>query len=370
MSLNRNRNGCAISAAQYFDRYDLPGAPCRSSFTEARSKIAWEAFPFLLNKINDTAPEKLWKGHRVFAIDGSRIILPHSKEILEEFPKRTTHYPKGLLVAVTDVFSGCVKTASLDQEYSSERDHLERVSFDLAPNSIALLDRGFDGFDTWFKLDQKNIKFVCRIRSQGNLPKYMTNFISSKIKDQCLQITSKEGKTLNCRLIRKGRDRRGKVIVLVTNLTEVKMYKRIDLWKLYKKRWGIETQYYRMKKLLCLETFRSKTLNGVLQEVWANLITLSLCSLSTFLAQSNQKALQKISFKNSIEVLSKYIHCFVWSDLGKEIIQEIMSRLKKIKYTQQPGRKNPRVSKQTHQTWVGGKKNILSENQLKRKGWY
>ena len=83
--------------------------------------LSWQAFSYLLEKLNESSPKPTWKGHRVFAVDGTRVNLPHSKDVLQSFPQQQSHFPKGLLVTAMDVFTGIVHSANLDKGFSSER---------------------------------------------------------------------------------------------------------------------------------------------------------------------------------------------------------------------------------------------------------
>ena len=87
----------------------------RSSYSEARQKLSWEAFAYLLDRTQ--IDSELWHGHRVRAVDGTRIQLPRSEEILSEFPIRNNSfgespYPMLSLIVAADAFS-CQPTHSL-----------------------------------------------------------------------------------------------------------------------------------------------------------------------------------------------------------------------------------------------------------------
>jgi hypothetical protein len=377
-SSQRNRNGYDISSRQYFGLLKsfgrkLPTPPGRSSITEARHKLRWEAFEHLLNRLNEVAPRAEWKGHRVFGVDGSRICLPHTPEILAKFPLNIkTHYPKGLLVTATDVLTGVVKAATLDHEYASERELLLRLCDALEPGDLALLDRGFEGADTWSALEKRGLKFICRARAAGNMSIPIKRFLNSRTRERVCELEDTSGARFKVRLIRLPRDRKGHPIVLVTNLIEEK-YRRREISKIYMHRWRVETAYYRVKELMALEKFHAKTLNGVLQEIWANLFVLSLTSGLTYLANQAKQywELKVANFKNALEVVAMNIHYFIsnrhsksrrWSRL-------IRGHIEAVTIVRQPRRKNPRISKQPGTSWIYGMKNAAIDRYNRRKGW-
>ena len=88
------------------DRLDLPlpqnSSIAPSSFCAARKKLDESIFQSVNSKIIETyAPERsrfTWRGHRLFAIDGSKVTLPPT--LLKygyRLPNKEAHYPQGLL---------------------------------------------------------------------------------------------------------------------------------------------------------------------------------------------------------------------------------------------------------------------------------
>lgn len=91
MSASRNENGYDISSQNYFREPGTAlGKPIdpvkRQSVSEARSKIGWEAFEFLLGAANleseKLPPEFLFHGHVTRSIDGTSFYAPRSEDLL------------------------------------------------------------------------------------------------------------------------------------------------------------------------------------------------------------------------------------------------------------------------------------------------
>ena len=88
-------------------------------------------------------------------------------------------------------------------------------------------------------------------------------------------------------------------------------YSKADLWDLYARRWDIETTYYRVKTLFKVESFHSKKMNGVLQEIWSAVLVLAMNSY-LILQSWNQKMKgilknkKSPSFKNTTAVFQRY----------------------------------------------------------------
>ncbi len=73
--------------------------PAASSASEAREKLDEAAFKTLHREILAHSPDDSpWKGHRIFAVDGSKITLP--RELLRSgyrTPNDGAHYPQGMI---------------------------------------------------------------------------------------------------------------------------------------------------------------------------------------------------------------------------------------------------------------------------------
>lgn len=374
LAATRNQNGYEITSQNYFAQYgSIESAVSRSSLSEARGKIDWKAFDYLLKDLREESHRDVakWKGLNVKAIDGTFLTLPATKKILDEFPRRPkakTHYPKGILVTAMNVFTGQPLNAVIESHQGSERSCLKRIIDQFEKRDVLLLDRGFEGIEYMAQMQRGGIFFVSRLRAEGAaLGAYIRKFISSKKKTVIVSLKVKrEGKeeVLKVRLIRGKRDRKGRPIILATNLLGRSTYKAPEILELYLYRWRIETLYYRSKELLKIETFHAKTVNGVLQEIWANLVILSLMAIMTSLAKRQVKgSLRHPSFKGALEVIRRNFFFFVSvSRRQKSLVQmleEMLRQTASITCLKQPGRKNQRISKQSHSTWVGGEKNRL-----------
>jgi hypothetical protein len=311
-----------------------------------------------------------WKGHHVYAVDGSTFTLPHSKEIKAGFPdigaKATkTHYPKARVVLATHVLSGVPKSLRVDDQYIGERELFQAMLCDIEDDSILLLDRGFDGIASLNRIIESKKLFLCRLRADFAASKEVYGFAQSKRKETTVTLKNKHKETITVRLLKYKKDRHGKSIVLATNLFEKNTFTRTDLWTLYSRRWDIETSYYRVKKLFNIENFHAKNLNGVLQEIWANLIVLGMTSYLVLTSWRQKmkdivKAKKAPNFKNASVVFKKYFVLLLFPSspaIYQVAIDSISKEITAVHFNRQFCRKNPRISKQSLATWIGGRKN-------------
>lgn len=375
MTLNRNSNGYDISSQQYFR--DLSAelnckiSPVRhQSVSEARGKLKWEAFEFLLDEANlehDNLSEDLkFVGHVTRGVDGTSFFVPRTEDLLGHFsPRKTkaeegeTHYPYGLCVAAVNVYTAQPVGAVIDDYKASERDLLLRMLEKFKPGDLCLLDRGLGGRDIYFEFSEKKQFFIHRVKTSGDrVATYVQEFLKSGRKQQVVKIKSEKNKKMDLRLILGPIDSEGKPIVFATNLIDKDRYKRSGIIDLYKKRWGSETLYNRVKNLLCLEKFHARSYNGIMQEIFANLLALSLAAAAvTAVVQEDNldPELELPNFKNATEVVRRHLFAVIDQRIEKKkpkkIVKQILKEVRAVMYKVRPGRSHPRVSMQPIQSW-------------------
>jgi len=148
----------------------------KSAFTKARAKLN----PWAFKRLNEVATDTFYKGanykkwhlKRVLAVDGTRLVLPNHKSIVEEFgqhgfgPKADSNKSLALGSVLYDVLNQISLDAQLAPYDASERDllvdHLERVE----QGDLLLLDRGYSSFWLLFLLKAKKIDFCIRLQEQ------------------------------------------------------------------------------------------------------------------------------------------------------------------------------------------------------------
>lgn len=393
MTLARNGNGYDVSSQNYFrelsTEIDLEIAPVRhQSVSEARAKLKWEGFEYLLdsaNLENDELSDRFkFKGHTTRAIDGTSFFTPRSDELMEHFSCRntssaegSTHYPYGLCVSAINVFTGQPTAAIVGDYKLSERQLLTQVISKFDKKDLSLLDRGLGSKAVYLAYHLSGQFFIHRAKTTGDrVAIYIQDFLTSKKKQKVQKITVRDEESgddvqMELRLILGPIDSEGKPIVFVTNLLDKKKYKRIDIKNLYQKRWSVETLYNRVKNLLCLEKFHARTYNGVMQEIFANLLALSLAAVAVT-AVVNQKKLDPEqtlpNFKNATEVIRRNLFNIIdhkiYGKRPKAIARQILVEVADVLYQVRPNRSFPRVSMQPIKKWNLKKSAKISEFEM------
>jgi Transposase DDE domain len=388
MAANRNEDGYDITSQNYFSELGLhlgedivPAT--RQSFCTARKKLHWTAFEYLLRLANQDYTPALtllrYKGHVTRAIDGTRLTLPRSEDLLAHFelPKSKAgfgHYPAAMLVTAVNVFTGQPSRAMVDKHTSSERVLLRKLMENFEVGDLSLLDRGFGGAQTFLEFDKQGQYFVCRMKTYGDkIAIYIQDFLCSRKKQKSVKLEFIDACTgekvhLRIRLIRGGRDSEGKPIVFATNLKDRNTYSRASILKLYRERWSVETMYGRIKNLLKVEKFHARSYNGVMQELYANLLFIALTALivtEAGLTLGLDRETTVPSFKNATAVIKRHLFSVIDTGITKKQSNQIAARMieevSRVLWKKQPGRSYPRVSRQPIKSWNLAKNKKLAD---------
>lgn len=356
----------------------------KSSVTKARAKVSWEFFKDLFEDAvrlaYDTIPETaklLWLGRSVYAIDGSQFILPANPNIRETFDPDSGlstngkgHFPYCLVSTLYDVFRKIPVARTIVDSKGSEREEAECLLQQIpTPKNLILFDRGYPSFELIHLLtSMKNNAFIFRCCATSTF-KVITEFVDKGLEQAELYIdptnnflnkvpieNRKKFKPIKLRIIRLESPEDGTVSVLLTNLYNKSKYALQDIIDLYFKRWEIEVYYRHEKTVLGVTKFHARTVNGVLQEMYAiaimSVLARTMMHLSSTLIFDGKHMPQ---FKNTIYALSSDVGQLVSDDpeAAARIFEELILEISKIVYEkplkQRPSQ--PRVNKSPNNKW-------------------
>ncbi len=398
MAANRNLDGYDITSQNYFSELSRHigkniSPVTRQSLCDARKKIDWTAFEFLHRTTNQENVKGYSKpgfhGRTTRAVDGTSLLIPHSKDLLQHFTQKKTnrggktHYPLAMLMTATNVYTGQV-TSSRVTSYmqASERDLLISMLDEFKAGDLTLLDRGFWGLRVFFNFDIRNQFYICRLPSSGSrLPTYLQRFLKLGEWRSSMIVTEKFSDEMNdkeeevrFRLIRGPRDSEGKTIVFATNLLNENEFPTQSILKLYRRRWDAETMYGRIKNIFHIENFHARTYNGVMQEIFAHLLLVSFTAILMLGAvgklRLNPEKLVP-SFKNAASVLRRY---FFWmldkplpNNQAKRRGHQMLEEVCRILWKKKPGRRYTRVSHKPINRWSFAKTKRFEKFQAENK---
>ncbi len=304
-----------------------------SSFCAARQKLDEAVFKCANQKILAAyaadASSYSWLGHRLFAVDGSKINLP--RELLAcgySTPGKTAHYPQGLLSCLYQLKSQLpfdFDLASHANERLSAMRHLEVLQTD----DVVVYDRGYFSYLLLHRHSQTGIHAIFRL--QENSSSAIKAFFASPQTDtEITLLPSPKAQAeirsqypdldilpLKIRLLKyKIAD---SVFCLGVTLLDTHRYPLQEFIDVYHGRWGIEELYKVSKRIFIIEDFHGKTERGVKQEIFAHFVLITLnrlfanradIELNPGRASSSQSPdpaspVRQTNFKNCIHVLDR-----------------------------------------------------------------
>tara|TARA_B100002003_G_scaffold248245_1_gene281600 strand:+ start:205 stop:1551 length:1347 start_codon:yes stop_codon:yes gene_type:complete len=405
--LSKNKQGYASLLEELWENNrfsELQGVPVSaSSICEARQKLPPEIFKRLneniLSAYTQESSLELWNGHRVFAVDGSKINLP--RRLIDygyKAPNHYQYYPKGLMSTLYHLSSGFIFDGILTSDKSERHclfDHMDTLSV----GDILVLDRGYFSYLVLYKAVEKGVHLICRIQS-GNINKAMRSFLDSNEVDKVINYQPSasvlseiknqgfiiEPKPIMLRLTKYIID--DEVYLCATTLLDPIRYPLKDFSGIYHARWGIEELYKISKSFVEIEDFHGQTENAVKQECYAHLLLINLARIFELQAKKNlppptdtlseaegrdsywqdfcgEIERLKINFKNCLLVLGRHLVNLFLPDvfLEQDYLNKIVNAISRLKQKIRPGRHAPRQSRKPIKKWKdarGGKVSYAS----------
>jgi hypothetical protein len=303
---------------EVFGQIDLDPAT-NSAFTQARSHLKHTAFIELNQKAivaeyyqDDTYQR--YQEFRLLAIDGSKLRLPDSHEIRDDFGTINTTNGKdnqiigkhahGLASVCYDVLNRIVIDSQLGGAHAYEVDLAVRHLPATQANDLLLLDRGYASYRWLATCIQHQRQFVVRCSAGSfQIARQMLEGLGAD--NQVINLTPSLGQrltiialglpgVLTVRFVRV-RLPNGELEVLVTNLLSETRFPTSSFSRLYHLRWGVETLYGVVKTRLQLENFSGLTAESVRQDFFA---TIFITNLESVLTEEATTKLGKKTAKN------------------------------------------------------------------------
>lgn len=285
----------------------------KSALSQHRNKLKYELFADLNTQQLDYFYQnhkgfKKWKGMRLLAIDGSTLQLPYSHEVIKDFgifETRTENNRKVLLGRISqvyDVLNELTIHASIEHYNTSELGLAERHLPDINKTDLVLMDRGYAAFWLMARMESQGQKFLIRLKeNKWKIAKEL--LLSGKNQSQVIVMPSSEAKLrckekgiptkdLGLRIVRvpipEGDD-----YVLITNLTDEKLYDFKELAYLYRSRWPIEESFKLLKTRAELENLSGKSTLAIKQDFYRIIFRANLSQIISL--AMTQKPLEYIN---------------------------------------------------------------------------
>ncbi len=396
--LSKNNQGYKILLNELWETAEISSLQQQpvsaSSLCEARQKMPETIFTQLNTEIlaarEAITPLQLWRGHRVFGVDGSKINVPH--ELLSadyKAPHKYQHYPQGLMSTLYHLGSGLIYDCILSPD-KSERSCLLAHIKQLSVGDTLVVDRGYFSYLILVKAIEKGIHLICRMQS-GNVNKAVQRFWESDSTDEIVTYqpsiavkyeSKKQGydielKPIQLRLIKYIIE--DETYVCCTTLLDQQQYPLTDFPSVYHGRWGIEELYKISKIFIDVEDFHSKSERGIKQECYAHVLLINLARIfesetdkqlpptSSCTRKTNKdgEGLKnsywqdfcgeikniKINFKNCLLVIGRSLEKLLFSTNENNDLATILNSIARVRQKIRPGRHTPRQSRKPTKKW-------------------
>lgn len=311
----------------------------------------------------------LWRGHRMFLIDGSSCSMPDTPALQQRFgqpdgQRKGCGFPVAHLLILVDAHSGLILDVIISPLRTHDLTPAGELHGYLAPGDVLVGDRGFCSFGHVAALQQREVHALFRAHQRLKVVDETQQRCASRrrrCERQTLEFVARLGdrdrlalwrKPKKCartmtqaqhaalpeyvliRLVEYRIERPGhrtRRVHLLTTLVDPVRYSADALAELYGLRWQVETNLRHLKQTLGLDVLHSRTPAGVEKEIIMFAIVYNLVR-SVMLAEARRRGVtpDRISFIDALRHLC-------WPILGGDS-PLIINPLR-------PGRTQPRVRK-------------------------
>ena len=263
-----------------------------SALVQARQRLGVEAvrqvFHRLAHHWYQAHEHEYWCGLNLLAVDGVVWRASDTPENREAFGSASnhhgeTHFPQLRMVCQMELTSHLVLNSVMDGYKANEMRLAEQLIEQTPDNSLTLFDKGFYSLGLLHQWHQAGKQRHWLLPARKDLQYEVIGSFGKQDKLVRLTTTPQSRKrfkdlpdTIEARLLEK--TIKGKPCRILTSMTDPMRFRATEIVELYAYRWEIELGYREMKQTLLNSsyTLRSKTPEGVKQELWGLLLAYNL----------------------------------------------------------------------------------------------
>ena len=353
-----------------------------SAFFQQRQKLNKFAFPSLFDLfVKNTNEERLYKGYRLLAADGSDIQIPTDPKHTESyFPGANGQASYNLLHldAVYDLLLHTYVDASVctKREWNEKGVLCNMVDRSDITNALIVADRGYESYNLMAHIQEKGWKYLIRVKDihSSGIASGLDLPDTEEFDLFCpLQLTRRKNSITKPLLsdrnhyrwlptttpfdyLQVGEHRHDPVVfytlpfrivrfklsnasfeTVITNLNPGE-FSPAELKYLYSRRWGIETSFRELKYTVGLLHFHAKKVENITQEIFARLIMYNFVELITshvVIQKPNRKHPYKANFSIAVQVCRQFL-------LGNISPPDVEAAISKNVSVSRTGRSSPR----------------------------
>jgi hypothetical protein len=305
-----------------------------SAFSQRRAQFKHTAFIELNQKAvvevqYGDGEFKRYHGMRVLGIDGSKILLPDTADVINTFggirysndhPEVEGQHAYGMASVMYDVLNRIALDSHLGKARAYEVDLAQSHWAYTQEHDLIVCDRNYPAYSWLATLHRANRNYLIRC-SKASFAKARSmlkgegddsQIVTLKPHHSQLKEIKRTGlpPSITVRFVRVLL-KTGEYEVLVTSLLDEHEYQTAEFKSLYALRWGEETFYGILQTRLHLENFTGKTAESVYQDFYATVYLTGLESILTaqcdvFLASKPTQKPQQVNRAVSFHALKDY----------------------------------------------------------------
>lgn len=339
----------------------------KSAVAQARQRAGQEPLAWLFEKSAQAwtaqdAPTYAFKGLSLWAMDGTTLRTADSPANRAHFGAQSyasgkvASYPQVRAVSLTAIPTHLVGDIAFGCYDSNEMLYAKELVPRIPDDSLTVFDKGFFAAEILCGLTMHGHNRHFLIPAKSNT---CWEVVGGSPADAIVRMRSSPQARKKCpdlpeyweaRAIQ-AIDARGRQRILLTSLTDRRRFKANDLAACYSRRWQVETSYRELKQSMLgmALTLRSKTVDGVYQEIWGALIAYNLIRLEMAKAALQARlAPTDLSFVRAFHTIQYEL---MWAATTRAqgklptLLQRLRERLTQTTLEKRRGRECPRVVK-------------------------
>lgn len=303
-----------------------------------------------------------WKGLQLFAMDGTTLRTHDTPDNRTHFGAQNytgdtvASYPQVRGVTLTSLPTHLIRNAVFGPYATNEMRYAKELVAHIPADSLTVFDRGFLSAEILCVLTAgaDNRHFLIPAKSNTKW-----EVIEGDEHDAIVRMRVSPQARAKCPELPEFWEARAVTVidpearrrVLLTSLRDRRRYRPADIAACYTRRWSIETSYRELKNTMlgAALTLRSKTVDGVYQEIWGTLTAYNLIRLEIAKAALVVKCEPaEVSFIRAFHLIQFELH---WAaatrSYGKlpQSMKHLRERLVSLLNEERPGRKFDRAVK-------------------------
>jgi len=343
-------------------------SPSSGSLAKARARLPlglwsriWDFMSARAGELSE--PFVRWRGHRAVLADGTCVSMPQTPDLHDYFGTSTgrggkRHYPLGRMVTLALADTMAPIAYAVGRYDQSEQALLRPLLGKLRPGDILVADRHFAGANLYCEYVAGGLHFLTRAHQRLKVSRLRPlegyrpdDFVTDlHVNPAHRRQNPTLPKTIRVRLIRATLRIRGrrKVAWFVTSLLDTTEYPADEVVRLYGRRWRIETLFLQFKVRLSADVLRSRTAQGVLKELVARMVAITVVRVIMLeAATAHDQDPMTLSFAHALRAIVAFAPALATAPVWKlpAVYDAMLMEIAAHQVRHRPGRNEPRATR-------------------------